>query len=278
MCRVSDATVKRWEDAGFLKSERTNGGHRRFRAEEVARFQRENNIGIKRCHGDDSIIKVNLLRRNGKISSDSKIFPALLYGCEAEAANLLIGEYLQQKTPAEIFDKFICPAMREIGELWAKGKITVAEEHLATLTAANAVHKLRTVLPVPASSGNLVICCAVEGDFHQFPTFLSQIIFENEGWEVMNFGANTPLDCLIKEILKHQPNGLCISATFIEDIAQFSEDYKKLLKRIEKVKTSVIIGGKAFETQANRKLFPNAEFVKTFFELAKLSRKIISNK
>ena len=47
LCHVSDATVKRWEDAGLLHSERTNGGHRRFRAEEIARFQREQGLGRK---------------------------------------------------------------------------------------------------------------------------------------------------------------------------------------------------------------------------------------
>ena len=46
LCSVSHATVKRWEDAGLLVSERTNGGHRRFRAEEVARFQLEQNLSL----------------------------------------------------------------------------------------------------------------------------------------------------------------------------------------------------------------------------------------
>lgn len=57
LCRVSDATVKRWEEAGLLKSERTSGGHRRFRAEEVARFQREQGLGLKQSHGDESVTK-----------------------------------------------------------------------------------------------------------------------------------------------------------------------------------------------------------------------------
>jgi excisionase family DNA binding protein len=46
LCRVSDATVKRWEEAGQIKSERTSGGHRRFRAEEIAKFQRKFGLGL----------------------------------------------------------------------------------------------------------------------------------------------------------------------------------------------------------------------------------------
>jgi methanogenic corrinoid protein MtbC1 len=112
------------------------------------------------------------------------------------------------------------------------------------------------------------MCCAVEGDFHELPTFLAQVVFENEGWEAMNFGANTPLDCLAKEILKHQPDTICISATFIENIVRFSDDYKDFSKRIEKIQTSVIFGGKAFADISTRELFPNAIFVKSFNDLA----------
>ncbi len=72
LCRVSDATVKRWEDAGLLQSERTSGGHRRFRAEEVIRFQREQCLGLKQSHGDESVIKATARVRDKKNPSDSK--------------------------------------------------------------------------------------------------------------------------------------------------------------------------------------------------------------
>ncbi|HYP52226.1 MAG TPA: helix-turn-helix domain-containing protein [Pyrinomonadaceae bacterium] len=39
---VSEASVKRWADSGLLPTEKTAGGHRRFRPEDVARFRREN--------------------------------------------------------------------------------------------------------------------------------------------------------------------------------------------------------------------------------------------
>src|SRR6478736_9497515 len=38
---VSEATVKRWADAGTLRCFRTPGGHRKFRMEDVADFLRD---------------------------------------------------------------------------------------------------------------------------------------------------------------------------------------------------------------------------------------------
>ncbi|HEX8638341.1 MAG TPA: B12-binding domain-containing protein, partial [Pyrinomonadaceae bacterium] len=138
LCRVSDATVKRWEDAGLIKSERTSGGHRRFRAEEIARFQREQNLGLKLTHGDESVARAATRRRVNKNHSHSSLFHSLVAGAEEEAANLLVGAHLRDKPLIEIFDGLICPAMRRVGELWYKGELTIAQEHLATRTAHNA--------------------------------------------------------------------------------------------------------------------------------------------
>src|SRR3990170_3099971 len=86
LCRVSDATVKRWEDAGVLNSERTSGGHRRFRADEVARFQREQNLGLKLSHGDESAVKARIRRREHQDRSHCELFHALVAGSEEEAS------------------------------------------------------------------------------------------------------------------------------------------------------------------------------------------------
>src|ERR1700755_3201717 len=89
LCRVSDATVKRWEDAGLLKSERTCGKHRRFRADEVARFQRTQGLGQKTCHGDQSVLN-SVARRKNLLASKSSLFDSLIAGCEEETASFLI--------------------------------------------------------------------------------------------------------------------------------------------------------------------------------------------
>ena len=85
LCRVSDATVKRWEDAGLLHSERTGGGHRRFRAEEVVRFQRVQNLGLKKCHGDESVVAASTRRRESRHNGGSPLFYSLISGCEEAA-------------------------------------------------------------------------------------------------------------------------------------------------------------------------------------------------
>lgn len=275
LCHVSDATVKRWEDAGLLNSERTNGGHRRFRPEEIARFQREQGLGQKLAHGDESVFAASNRCAELKAKSDYTFFDAILAGCEEVAADVLINTHLQKKELEKIFDDVMCPPIRQIGKLWFEGELTIAQEHLATRTAQNALYKFRSVLPVPEPRGSLAMCCAFEGEFHELPIHLAQMTFENEGWEVLNFGANTPLFCLVEEIQKHAPEAICISATIMNDMERLSRDYAEFRKQIKEI--PIILGGGVFLDECMQKRFPAELYPKSFTQLADYVRGLSEN-
>lgn len=277
LCRVSDATVKRWAAAGLLKSERTNGGHRRFRAEEVARFQLEQNLGLKQSHGDESVIKTTNRARDKKVYSDSLFLQSLIDGGEEAATNFFITAHLEGKPLAEIIDRLICPAMQEIGELWHQGKISVTQEHLATRTVISAIYKLRSWLPVPEMKNGLAVCCAIEGDLHELPTLLTQIAIENEGLEVINFGAATPLYCLADEVVRHSPNFVCISATVINDLERLTRDYKDFREKTAKLEIPVLLGGRVFENENIRMRCRSEFYARNFTDVAEFARNLYKN-
>jgi MerR family transcriptional regulator, light-induced transcriptional regulator len=274
LCRVSDATVKRWEESGLILSERTNGGHRRFRADEVCRFQSQQNLGIKVSHGDESALSAVTRKRDNKNHSDSSLYHALIAGCEEEAANLLISEYLRGTLLAQIFDELVASAMKQIGELWYLGKLSVAQEHLATRTIMGAVYKLRSVLPVSKERRGLLICCGVEGDFHELSPYLVKLVFENLGWEVINFGANTPLYSICDEVLRHLPDLICISATTIVELERTTRDYQEFRQKIAKLKIPVVIGGLALSDERIRQRFPTEFYGTSFTQLIEFAKEL----
>ncbi len=275
LCRISDATVKRWEDAGLLNSERTTGGHRRFRAEEIARFQREQCLGQKQSHGGDSVFAFNNQNCENSLQTEVSLFDLLLAGREEAVAEHLIAHHLDGRHPTEIFDEIVCPSMRKIGEMWFAGDLGIAQEHLATRTVQNAIYKLRNCLPISEPTGKLAICCALENEHHELPTHLAQITIENEGWEVLNFGANMPLYCLKEEIVKHLPDLVCISATIMNDLERLSRDYAELRDFTGKNKISVIVGGKIFYDDCIRKRFPAELYAESFADVAAFTRNLV---
>lgn len=275
LCRVSDATVKRWECAGFLESERTKGGHRRFSAEEVARFRREYGQESKNC-ADDSLRAAASRKYFGNFS-DCPFFAAILAGCETEAANLLINYFLQGVSLTKIFDEIVSKALCLIGDLWYKGELSITHEHLASRAAFHAVSKLRGILPVRKAVNKTVICCAPEGDLHELPTCLVQIVFEDAGFEVINFGANTPLFCLAEETTHFSLAAVCISATILENIERTEREFKEFQAQAAKLEIPVIIGGRAFANKEFAERFSADYHPKSFSELA-LFAKIIGEK
>lgn len=288
LCRVSDATVKRWEDAGLLKSERTGGGHRRFRAEEVARFQRQQNIGLKQKHGEHSAriaLRQRPRRGSQKTYSDaSPLFRCMLAGREDEAAEILISSFLHGAPLAKIFDDLVCPAMRRTGALWFDGELNVAQEHLATRAIYNAIYKLRETIPVreeneglaAAGGGNLAFCCTIEGDFHELPSHFAQLTLESDGWEVMNFGANMPFYSFADEVLYYTPEVICISGTVITDYERIARDYKEFRARIAKLKIPVILGGRVFEETRGKQRFPAELYADSFTEVSEFAKNLFA--
>lgn len=274
LCRVSTATVKRWEESGLIQSERTSGGHRRFRAEEVARFQLDQNLGLKQSHGDESLTKAITRRREKTFNFGSALLQALLSGCEEAVSNILINEYLNGKALTDIFDELFCPAMREIGDLWFRGEISITQEHLASRIAQNAIYKLRSKLLVTNAPENLAICCAFEGDYHELPTNLAQITLENEGWEVLNFGANTPLYSLTDEVLQNAPKLVCISAVFMNDVERLSRDFKEFSCQLAKNKIPVLLGGRVFDEQTLRHRFPADKYAQKLRDVSDFAAEI----
>ncbi len=272
LCRVSDATVKRWQAAGLLASERTSGGHRRFRAEEIARFQREQGLGEKKCLGGESVLAVSSRVCAGKNQTDSAFFRSLIKGCEEGAANVLIGAHLSGKSPAEICDLIVCPAMSQIGEMWAGGKISVTGEHLASRVAHAAIYKLRAALPVSNINRGLAMCCAPAGDLHELPTHLAQLTIENEGWETINFGGNTPLGDLTKEIQRRAPAFVCLSATLLTEQECLFRDFQTLRAQMAKTDSLLVVGGRAFDDERTRAHFPADKLLRNFAELAEFAR------
>lgn len=276
LCRVSNATIKRWEDIGLLESEKTNGGHRRFKAEDVANFQRKNNLGLKSSHGDNTPQSVLSNRQfSNKYptlnffkpeSSAALYFESLMAGSEEECANILINEYLSKNSLAKIFDETITRVLHLVGELWMRGEVNVAQEHRATRATFYAIHKLRGVIPVPKPNGKMAMNCAIEGELHELSTNLAQITLESEGWEVMNFGANTPLFSFAEEVLHYQPELICISATIINNVDRLSRDYKEFRERTAHLKIPIVLGGNFFEDERIRLRFPCDLYARTFQE------------
>lgn len=258
---VSEATVKRWADDGLLLPQKTVGGHRRFSVQSIARLRREQGIA------PDALSPTKRTRKKmvpGRLPSAESFSELLLSDNEAEATAQLIDAYLQNHALATIFDTTITDAMHRVGDLWFNGTITIADEHLATRVMLSALQKLRGIVVPGQATGLKAVSCGIEGDLHELPIHLAEIIFESEGWNISNLGPNTPLFSLRDMVAQKKPDLVCISARSIVDLDRATTEYAQLRKIVERINGTTVLGGEAFRDLNLRQRFPAEFYAESF--------------
>lgn len=263
---VSEATVKRWADDGLLLPKKTAGGHRRFSIQSVALFRREQGIAPA---AQSPMKRVRKKIVPGRLPSAESFGDLLLSENEAEATAQLIDAYLQNHALAVLFDTTITNAMHRVGDLWFNGTITIADEHLATRVMLSALQKLRSIVVPVQATGLQAVCCGIEGDLHELPVHLAEIIFESEGWDISNLGPNTPLFTLRDMVARKKPDLVCVSARSIVDLDRATTEYAQFRKIIEKINGATVLGGEAFRDSNLRQRFPAEFYAESFSGLSK---------
>jgi len=204
----------------------------------------------------------------GKPPSAKTFSELLLSGNEAEATAQLIDAYLQNHALANLFDTTITNAMHRVGDLWFNGAITIADEHLATRVMLSALQKVRSIVVPEQSTGLKAVCCGIEGDLHELPIHLAEMIFESEGWDISNLGPNTPLFTLRDMVARKKPDLVCISARSIVDLDRATTEYSQFRKIIEKINGTTVLGGEAFRDSNLRQRFPAKFYAESFVGLS----------
>jgi len=268
---VSEATVKRWADDGLLLPKKTMGGHRRFSIQSVARLRREQGIAPA-VQSTKKGSRKQLIR--GQLPSAENFSEALLSGKEAEVTAQLIDAYLQNQALANLFDTTITNAMHRVGDLWFNGTVTIADEHLATRVMLSVLQKLRGIVVPAQATGLKALICGIEGDLHELPIHLAEIIFEGEGWNISNLGPNTPLFTLRDMVAQKKPQLVCISARTIADLDRATTEYAQLRKVLEKIDGITVLGGEGFRDPNLRQRFPAEFYAESFGELSGFVKKM----
>jgi methanogenic corrinoid protein MtbC1 len=139
---------------------------------------------------------------------------ALLAGTE-DAAESVIREAIDTGTPeAVIGGEVIAPAMRMVGDLWERGKITVADEHLATQISMRVLALQREAFRAAARRADApVLLLGIEGEQHVLGLEMAASILRHDGYSVMMLGGDVPLSNLPAAIDRHRPFVVGLTAT-----------------------------------------------------------------
>jgi excisionase family DNA binding protein len=221
---VSVSAVKRWADAGALVSVRTAGGHRRFTKTALLEFRARQTPAVAADRWAPWLTAL-------ADPSGPYAVMALLY--EARAASpawpgvmSLVGQLLAA-----------------IGERWARGDLTVAEEHLASATLTRALATIAESLPVTRTAPQCLLASA-EGEEHTLGLALAEICLREAGWAPRWVGAPTRTAHLIEHVRRGEVRMVALSASSrSRDRRALANQARRVGEACRAVGAALVLGG-----------------------------------
>jgi uncharacterized repeat protein (TIGR01451 family) len=117
-------------------------------------------------------------------------------------------------TTAEIDDEIIAPALWLVGELWERGEISVADEHIATEISIRVLALQREAQRVAQARGShRILLAAAAGELHVVALRMVGNLLHDAGYDTVMLGANVPTDALAASARRYQPDVICLSST-----------------------------------------------------------------
>ncbi|MFT5088151.1 MAG: DNA-binding transcriptional MerR regulator/methylmalonyl-CoA mutase cobalamin-binding subunit [Planctomycetota bacterium] len=134
------------------------------------------------------------------------------------------------------------PALRLVGDLWSRGELRVADEHLATsvirtfLGTLHAAHR-------PPNGAPLLISTTPAEQWHEVGALLASLSAQSEGWRTLYLGPNLPAEEIAATALNHGASAVALSILFPGEDVIITGELRKLSRSL--VDIPLLIGGRA---------------------------------
>ena len=155
-----------------------------------------------------------------------------------------LAEALKSKKPLEIINGPLMAGMDEVGRLFGKNELIVAEVLQSAEVMKAAVTYLEPHMDkASTATRGKVVLATVKGDVHDIGKNLVEIIFANNGFQVVNLGIKVPPEQLVAAVRDHRPDILGLSGLLVKSAHQMVSTAEDLSRA--GVKVPVLVGGAA---------------------------------
>lgn len=131
-------------------------------------------------------------RASARSARPATLAARMIAGDEAGAWGIVEGALASGADPADVYLDILVPALESVGEGWAAGTVSVAEEHCATTVAQRLIGRLGPRFARRGRKRGVVVLGAPPGDLHSLPTAIVGDLLRGAGFEVLDLGANAP--------------------------------------------------------------------------------------
>jgi corrinoid protein of di/trimethylamine methyltransferase len=178
------------------------------------------------------------------MSDPAELYDAILHGNAKKAEEVTKVALAAGVNPSELVQKYMIPAMDEVGKRFECNEYFVPE----LLIAARAMKiSLAQITPLLAGSGvqptGRIVIGTVQGDLHDIGKNLVASMLEGGGFQVIDLGVDVPAQRFVEAAKEKDGTIVALSALLTTTMTMMKTVIDALEKAGVRSKTKVIIGG-----------------------------------
>jgi DNA-binding transcriptional MerR regulator len=238
---VNPDLLRAWERRyRLLRPRRTGGGTRLYSATDETRvrlMRRYVNDGLPPAQAAEMVTAARLSIRPGQleciplaeIAEAHAEMHASLDRFDETSAQRALERLFGTYSPLIVVRDVMMPYLREVGQRWAEGHVSVAQEHFAT----NFLHARLLAFARGWDRGlgpRALLACA-PGEQHTFGLISFGVALHHRGWRITYLGADTSV-AMVEEAATHvTPDLVVVCAAMRERLGAILDDLRSLSER-----------------------------------------------
>jgi methanogenic corrinoid protein MtbC1 len=128
--------------------------------------------------------------------------------------------------------KVLLPAQREVGRLWHVNDISVAEEHMVTMTTQRLMAVLANRTMRAPDSGRTAVAAAVTGNIHDMGIRAIAYLLEFDGWRTIYLGPDVPKSDIPAAIESFESDLVLLSLALSSQLPALQRTIEEVRKRL----------------------------------------------
>lgn len=197
---VSVELLRAWEKRyGLLQPARTATGYRLYSEadeERVRRMRRGLDAGLAAAEAARAALAEPATPATADLAEGDRL-RAAVEAFDDGAAHAALDRLLATFTFETVARDVLLPFLRELGERWARGEISVAHEHFASNLLRGRLLGLAREWNHGLGPRALLAC--PPGERHELALIVFGIALRAQGWRITYLGADTPVESLVPE-------------------------------------------------------------------------------
>ena len=178
-------------------------------------------------------------------SAAPAVSPAELDGCIIsglkEQAPAAAAELLKTKSPMEIIDSMIIPALNTVGKGFEEKRVYLPQLLMSAQAAKEAFDAIKAAIPSGENQKGKIVIATVKGDIHDIGKNIVKVLLENYGYEVIDLGKDVAPEKVVDEVKSSGAKLVGLSALMTTTVPAMEETIKLLRK--ETPDCRVMVGG-----------------------------------